>query len=57
MKTMLEHIANSQNKPARHLISFANGNAFSFVGSLLDLKQFLGAHQWTQAASFKCFEL
>jgi len=54
---LLDHITNSQSKPDRHLISFTNGNAFSFVGSLRDLKHVLEAHQWTQAASFKCVEL
>lgn len=54
---LLEHITNAQSKPDRHLISFTNGNAFSFVGSLCDLKHVLKAHKWTQAHSFKCIEL
>jgi|13_taG_2_1085334.scaffolds.fasta_scaffold34226_1 hypothetical protein len=54
---LLDHITKSQRKTERHLINFTDGNAFSFVGSLRDLKHVLDAHQWTQAASFKCVEL
>jgi len=54
---LLDHITKSQRKLERHLITFANGNASSFVGSLRDLKHVLEAHKWTQAASFKCVEL